>query len=148
MTPGMALGTMFQGKAVVLESLFTKAADPVASTPAAASHRVVGDVGPVVLARDRGMGQHVEVAGTGQVGHVAVVLALDDLGQHLPGGHPGARPRTRREGSVTTRSASAPTDWYMLPISVLSGSLTGAWFQFTVVRLGSSLAIGSSVASL
>ena len=49
---------------------------------------------------------------------------------------------------MTTMSALAPTDWYMEPMRVDSGSLTGAWFQLTVVSAGCSLAIGSSAASL
>src|ERR1700684_2053907 len=52
------------------------------------------------------------------------------------------------EPSVITRSALAPTDWYMLPMSELSGSSSGAWFQFTVVSSGFIRVIGSSEASL
>ena len=44
--------------------------------------------------------------------------------------------------------ALAPTDWYMAPMSVDSGWLTGAWFQLTVVSAGCSAEIGSSAASL
>ena len=45
-------------------------------------------------------------------------------------------------------SALAPTDWYVEPIMVDSGSLTGASFQLTVVSAGSSFTIGSSAALL
>ena len=49
---------------------------------------------------------------------------------------------------MTTRSALEPTDWYMLPMSVFSGWLTGAEFQLTVIRALLTPVRGSSVASL
>src|SRR5580700_10662858 len=55
--------------------------------------------------------------------------------------------RNHEEASVTVMLATAPTDWYVEPIMSDSGLFTGAWFQLTVVRAGSWVAIGSSVAS-
>src|SRR5579862_8606904 len=68
-------------------------------------------------------------------------------GSRVPSGRPHPC-QNHAEPSVTIRSPLAPTDWYMLPMREDSGSLSGAWFQSTVVSDGWDCARGSSVASL
>src|SRR5580698_10171424 len=56
--------------------------------------------------------------------------------------------QSQADESVMVRSPLAPTDWYMLPMRELSGLLSGAWIQLTVVSAGFCRASGSSAASL
>ena len=83
------------------------------------------------------MGQHVGVARSGEGRDVAVVLAEDDVAEGVAVVEvaPVVEPR-RRVGDHHV--ALAPTDWYMEPMRVDSGSLSGAWIQLTVVSEGSS----------
>ena len=76
------------------------------------------------------------LVGPGSDGHKPVVFTLHDRRESGAVGSPHPL-QNHDEPSVTMRFALAPTDWYMLPMSSLSGSFNGAWFQSTVVSSGS-----------
>ena len=65
-------------------------------TAAVARRGVVGDVGPVVLARHRRVGEHVHVGRARQRRHVAVVLPLDNHCERLAVAEVAAVPEPRR----------------------------------------------------